>query len=429
MNLLTRVFLVLLRFAIGWHFLIEGLDKIDSHYHWFHSAADGKKPWSSEVYLKEATGPLAWLFREQAGDPYEIVLERITLPKTKPGERPQLPPALKKDWDDYFARFVAFYHVGDEKWVPAKKKNEWLPPDLLRVLAVAPQGGLPGAVPFAALAEAHPGERPDKLQLILARTALEHAEQQALEWLLQGKREAERSFSRVAERVTETTPDRVGLYREKLRQLREIERYGMPAFGRDVWKKKLIALKDDLKTMGSELLADVNRPMKEAMEFTFQKRLTAEQRALGTLPEPAGTTRLWWINQITMWGLTAVGTCLVLGLFTRTACLAGALFLLSFYAAMPSLPWLPANPRAEGHYLFVNKNIIEMIALLALATTQSGRWAGLDGLFYFFGPWRLRKQPRAVNKKEWGVQSGRVSAAPEGAPSRPSPIQEPPHGP
>jgi len=40
-----------------------------------------------------------------------------------------------------------------------------------------------------------------------------------------------------------------------------------------------------------------------------------------------------------------------------------------------------ANPpkifnRCEGSYLFVNKNVIEMVALLALMTTRSGKWAG-----------------------------------------------------
>ena len=55
---------------------------------------------------------------------------------------------------------------------------------------------------------------------------------------------------------------------------------------------------------------------------------------------------------------------------------AGALLLLSFYLSMPPFPWLPENLRAEGHYLFVNKNLIEMLALLALATVPSGRWVG-----------------------------------------------------
>src|SRR5262249_32436886 len=92
---------------------------------------------------------------------------------------------------------------------------------------------------------------------------------------------------------------------------------------------------------------------------------------------------LGWADFLVAWGLTIIGACLLLGLFSRTACVAGALLVLSFYLAMPPWPGLPENPRAEGHYLIVNKNIIEMLALLALATTASGKWAGLDGLFRF----------------------------------------------
>ena len=142
---------------------------------------------------------------------------------------------------------------------------------------------------------------------------------------------------------------------------------------------------------------------------------------------PEVTNRPWWINQITMWGITAVGTCLIVGLFTRTACLGGAAFLLMVYLAMPALPWLPINPRAEGHYFFINKNLIEMLALLLLATTHSGRWAGLDGLLYFFGPWRLRKRPRPVTKNAWGAPTGGASPSPHE--HSPTTMKEPSHGP
>src|SRR5262249_51425610 len=113
-------------------------------------------------------------------------------------------------------------------------------------------------------------------------------------------------------------------------------------------------------------------------------------------------TYLKWADAITRYGLAAVGVCLLLGLFTRTACMGGLCFLILFYMAMPALPWLPENPRAEGHYLFINKNIIMMLALLALATTRSGRWAGIDGLLYIAAPWRWRRgnrvtQPRSQN--------------------------------
>ena len=73
-----------------------------------------------------------------------------------------------------------------------------------------------------------------------------------------------------------------------------------------------------------------------------------------------------------------IGGCLLLGLFPRMACVLGAMLLLSFYLAMPPLPGSPENPKAEGHYLVINKNIVELLALLTLATTASGRWFGLD---------------------------------------------------
>ena len=91
------------------------------------------------------------------------------------------------------------------------------------------------------------------------------------------------------------------------------------------------------------------------------------------------------------YGLVGVGGCLLLGLFTRLACVVGAGFLLMFYLAMPPLPYWPEGPRVEGHYLYVNKNIIEMFALLALATLPTGRWLGLDGILQFLSPSRWRR--------------------------------------
>ncbi len=427
MTFLTRCTLVLLRLAIGWHFLIEGLEKLDSHYHFFHHAVEGKAPWSSEGYLKESSGPLSHVFREQAGDPNRAALERLAVPPAQPGKPRELPPALAKDWQDYFARFVAHYGVGDVKAFQ---------PELLRVLAVAPGAPFPADVPWPALAPGAGAEPTDKIQLVLAKVTLDHAGQEALNWLLHGERETVRSFARVTEKVRETTPDRIKAYRADLQQLREIEDYGLRAFGKDVWKKKLADLKKKVAAERAELLAEVNRPMREAMEFTHKHRLTKAQQDRGPLPQPETRGQVWWINQVTMWGLTAVGACLLLGLCTRTACVAGAGFLLMFYLPMPALPWLPANPRAEGHYLFINKNIIEMLALLALATTASGRWAGLDGLIYVLNPWRrLRDEPRRVTNQEWAA--GRASATGPRSevgtdlppPSPPSPVKEPAHGP
>ena len=78
MNTWTRIGLVLLRVVIGWHFLFEGLEKVDS---WYHGPREGKPVWSAEPYLRESQGPLAWWFRQQLGDPDQEALAMLTLPE------------------------------------------------------------------------------------------------------------------------------------------------------------------------------------------------------------------------------------------------------------------------------------------------------------------------------------------------------------
>ena len=83
-----------------------------------------------------------------------------------------------------------------------------------------------------------------------------------------------------------------------------------------------------------------------------------------------------------MWGLTVVGLLLILGLFTRLASVAGMMLVLLFYLAAP--PWIGyfyALP-SEGSYLIVNKNLVELCALLVILMTGSGRFAGLDRILH-----------------------------------------------
>lgn len=75
--------------------------------------------------------------------------------------------------------------------------------------------------------------------------------------------------------------------------------------------------------------------------------------------------------------LVIVGLLLMLGLFTQTAC-AGAMVLLAmFYVSAIPTSGLP-EPRLEGTYLFVNKNLIELAAVAVLFVCRTGRIAGLD---------------------------------------------------
>ncbi|MGE5813202.1 MAG: TQO small subunit DoxD, partial [Acidobacteriota bacterium] len=93
---------------------------------------------------------------------------------------------------------------------------------------------------------------------------------------------------------------------------------------------------------------------------------------------------------ITMWGLTLVGVLLVLGLFTRLASLGGIGFLLLFYLCNPPFVGYFYSIPAEGSYLVVNKNLVELCSLIVIFLTGSGRFAGLDRILHALFSRRLR---------------------------------------
>jgi uncharacterized membrane protein YphA (DoxX/SURF4 family) len=79
-------------------------------------------------------------------------------------------------------------------------------------------------------------------------------------------------------------------------------------------------------------------------------------------------------------GLTIIGLFIMAGFFTRYAAVAGALLIGLYYLANP--PWQPTNVGygMEGHYLIVNKNLIEVIALMIIAVIPKNFYFGLDKL-------------------------------------------------
>jgi thiosulfate dehydrogenase [quinone] large subunit len=87
-------------------------------------------------------------------------------------------------------------------------------------------------------------------------------------------------------------------------------------------------------------------------------------------------------NLITMWGLTIVGALLILGLFTRLASLGGIGFIVLFYLANPPFVGYFYSLPTEGSYLIVNKNLVELCALVVILVTGSGRFAGLDRIVH-----------------------------------------------
>lgn len=99
----------------------------------------------------------------------------------------------------------------------------------------------------------------------------------------------------------------------------------------------------------------------------------------GRPPYQEPPTDLAKADKLVLYSNLAIGVCLIVGLFTRFASLSGALFMLSLILAQPPLPNLhpPAHPSAGAQFI-VNKEVVEMMALFALAFLPTGRWGGLD---------------------------------------------------
>jgi uncharacterized membrane protein YphA (DoxX/SURF4 family) len=295
--------LVLLRVAIGWHFLYEGLDKI--------RASKSARPFSAEVYLRNSTGPLAPYFRG-------LVPDMNGLAKLDPDR-------LKAAWRQDVARIADHYGF-------------------------------------------------DADQRAKAEAALQDSEEYADIWFQDGE-----------------NAEKIRKYLQQLRQVQATERDpNALSFQRErAWERRR-----DLDADRRELVQGIDARTGVLHEAVI-KLATAEQIAnAGPLPKP--WTTLDWVNASTMYGLVAMGVCLILGLLTPLAALAGAVFLGQIYLSMPPWPGLPPNPMAEGHYWIVNKNLIEMLACLVLASTPNGLWIGLDALLFgWIGRGRPEETPDA----------------------------------
>jgi thiosulfate dehydrogenase (quinone) large subunit len=86
------------------------------------------------------------------------------------------------------------------------------------------------------------------------------------------------------------------------------------------------------------------------------------------------------INMLNIAGLMAIGISLIMGLKVRWGCVAGILLLVFYYLAHPPFPGLPQGP-SEGSYWIVNKNLIEMSALLVIYQFPMTAVFGLENLF------------------------------------------------
>ncbi len=271
----AKIILVLLRLAIGWHLLYEGLYKLDSH--------ESDHPWSAQPYLERSEGPFRELFRELARE-YD--------------HRTEFDEAvITKQWSQHLDRFNQFYRLDADQRESAEGESRLAEQRLKDQLYNDPQ----------------------------TRSIVKKYTQDLMA---------------IPGSLTTGEQKRLTAYRELLR-------------------RKVAGLTENLE---AQLLG----------------LLTPEQHKRGDLPVTASTIDI--IDQLVIWGLILSGACLIIGLFSRLAALGGAAMLMMFYLAMPPLPGLTAATEGTSHYLYVDKNLVELLALLLLVSTNSGRWAGLDVL-------------------------------------------------
>ena len=86
-----------------------------------------------------------------------------------------------------------------------------------------------------------------------------------------------------------------------------------------------------------------------------------------------------WTDGLNVAALIIVGLTLTLGLFERIGAVIGIGLLAMYYLAHPSFPWFE-QINTEGNYWFVNKNLIEMAALLVIYQLPTAGYFGLKRL-------------------------------------------------
>ncbi len=338
-NGLACFFLIALRLAIGWHFLVEGVHKIESHR---TGKTSTNTPWTGAGFFRDGTGPAAPLARH-----YLHLDDADALARLK-ADNHILPAPVNAEWDDYFSRFVVHYGLRDDQKRDAalrlndakKKTADWLS----------------GAVPT----------------------------------------EVKKVVAWGTETVPQTVPERLAEYKSKANEAGDSLARRLLAFNADVEKAHLRTLKVDASRILNDLLNDLDARTAE-MKTSVAEVLTGEQRAKGPVPDSAVHSPIEWLDTATMWGHAVLGGCLLLGLFSRLASFLLAMFLLSVTLIAPALPYAPTPPGAIGFYLYVNLYVIEMIALLALTFMPTGRWFGLDAMLYYLTHGPARARPRVVD--------------------------------
>ncbi len=340
----AAILLVVLRLVIGWHFFVEGFLKVKSR--WV-GPSEISKPFSSEGYFREATGPFGPYVRLMVANPDAIVesFKEIQVP-AKGVALPvgvKAPGKVHEEWTELVNRYDNHFRLSPDQKAAAEKKVAESETDLIK-------------------------------------------------WLLE-RHEFKTTYPSGAVEKTMTVPERVDEYFAAKAKIEDVAQVNF-SMGKEVEKAKWVLARANANAMRADLLSEYNQKT-AALKSALDGLLTDEQKASGSLPPKMDM--LYWSDLATSYCLLFAGMGMLAGCLTRWACLGAALFLGFTYALQPSFPWLPSPPQNEGNYIYVNKNVIEMMALLVLAALPTGNWFGVDSLIGWALGWDKRPQESRVS--------------------------------
>jgi thiosulfate dehydrogenase [quinone] large subunit len=84
------------------------------------------------------------------------------------------------------------------------------------------------------------------------------------------------------------------------------------------------------------------------------------------------------VDNLNMYGLIFIGLGLILGLLHKTTLISGIVLIGLYYLALPPFVGLKYDIPMEGTYLFINKNLIEIVAMFVLLYFPTNKIIGLD---------------------------------------------------
>lgn len=388
-------FLLALRLAIGWHFLFEGLHKVESYY---TGPTDTNRRFTSEPYFKVAPGPLGEKMRKEFSDPDAEIAANVKAPEQiSPADFAKLsvadqaakcPPAVATQLDKLEENAQNTVKTAAEKALKSADETE---AKANKDAADAETKGLKDAKTDDEKAKIKKTADAARAKAKAAADAARQAAQQQAATYEQGGKDlviaAKAAYARwvygvdardckvkgITGDVPLTAPQRIehlAFLREKVEAAEKRETDGL-GNGTGTDAKRVAEFRLDAVNAASDLARDA-----QSFIADLKKSLNGGETAKET-PE---STRGQLIDRVTMWFLVVVGSCLMGGLFTRLACVLATGFLVMTYLAHPPFPWYPLPPNTEGNPVFINKNVIEALALLVLACYPTGRWLGLDAL-------------------------------------------------